>query len=154
MKRRLIEAVLVALLAGCGGGGAGTPDLGAVVTVEYGDTGGFAGLTYLDDGPVRIVLATWLRDFPNAEYRQHTLRHELWHAATRIHGHPTDPMCVSADDRSPYAGPLDRPCPVEREQMRASDPIRVRFAGHYAEAWDAATWWNYETGANIVEVVE
>lgn len=153
MTRRTWLLAAVLTLSACGGGGVGTPDLGAVVEIQYGETGDKAGLTYLDDGPVRIVLATWLRDF-DAGYRQHVLRHELWHAVTRIRGHSVDPACVSCDNRSPYEGALDKPCPVERDQMRASDPIRVRFVGHYDEAWLAATWWNEAILAVVVEVVE
>lgn len=152
MARR---AVLLAVLAlfGCGGGGAG-PDLSAVVEVTYGETGDKAGLTYLDDGPVRIVLASWLEDFPNQGYLQHTLRHEMFHAATLIAGHPTDPACVSEANRSPYEPPLSMPCAWEREEMRAVAPIRVRFVGHYDEAWDAAVWWNQAILSAVIEVVE
>lgn len=162
MTGRTARAVLMlggalCLGGGCGGGGGGgSPDLAAVVEVTYGDTGSKSGLTYLDDGPVRIVLADWLEDFPNPGYLQHVLRHELFHALTGIREHPTDPACVSCDDRSPNSGPLAMPCAWEREEMRASEraPMRVRFGGHLAEIWDAATWWNQGVLAVVFEVVE
>ena len=40
--------------------------------------------------------------------------------------------------------------------MRASPraPMRVRFAGHFTEIWDAATWWNQGILSVVFEVVE
>jgi len=145
-------ALLLALLTACGGA-APEPDPSAIVEVAYGETGGSSGLTYLDSGPTRIVLARWLELFPNPEYRQHVLRHEMWHAVTRIKTHSTDVTCVSCDNRSPYEPILTHPCDAERQEMRASDPIRVRWAGHFAEVEEAATWWNANVGANVVEAV-
>lgn len=154
MNRRTWLTAAVLSLASCGGGGVGVPDLAAVVEVTFGETGEKSGLTYLDDGPTRIVLADWLRDFPNPQYLQHVLRHEVFHAVTRIREHPSDVMCVSADDRSPYDGTLDKPCPWERDEMRAGTPIRLRFAGYEDEAWDAAYWWNNAILSVMVEVAE
>jgi len=151
---RYAGILALAFLSACGGGGVLTPDLGAVVEVSYGDTAGYAGLTYLDDGPARIVLASWLEDFPNAEYRAHVLRHEMYHAVTRFKTHSENPSCVSCDNRSPYEGTLAMPCPVERDEMRASDPIRVRWVGHTEELYESARWWNESILAVVIEVVE
>ena len=56
------------------------------------------------------------------------------------------------DDRSAHFQKELERATKERDQMRASDPIRVRFVGHYDEAWLAATWWNEAILAVVINV--
>lgn len=134
-----------AMLVGCGGGGVGSEPQAGVVVVTYGNAGQYAGLTTFGDGPTRIVLAEWLRDFPDVRYRAYILRHELWHAMTGIQVHAEDETCVSSDYVNPYDFPvIETPCEVERAQVLASPytPIIVRFDEATDELYNAAQFWN------------
>ena len=146
-------------LAACGGGGSAPAD--AQVVVAYAPCApGHVGECDWTGDVVRIRIDPYYAQkdpfFPGGDsffagYRDAILRHELWHALTRIEEHSTDEHCISF---SPAPGDLWQPCAAEKIQVIESSfpPLRVSFPEDPTCLERATEWWNEACG-EVLEVV-
>ena len=88
-------ALLLLILAACGGGG-GVVGNDAVVEISFTQPGpGHSGECEWNDRGVFIRIDPYYESEFYETYRDAILRHELWHAMTRIETHSLDPACIS-----------------------------------------------------------
>lgn len=141
-------------LAACGGGSSDPviAPVDALVIVRFGsvEDGHSGECDWTVGSTVRITISY---AYSGGLYEDAVLRHELWHAMTRIPTHSDDPSCISSTP-APY--PLATPCVDERLQVAESEfvPIRVSFPEDPDALVRAAKWWNDGMGFYAIEVVE
>lgn len=142
---------LLALVACGGGGGTDIAPPDAPVLVVFGTlSDSRSGQCDWESGsPVTITIDP---AFAQGGYEDAVLRHELWHALTRIATHSDDPNCISS---TPAPDPLAMACHDERLQVVTSPyiPIRVSFPDDPDALVRAAAWWNNSIGFYVIEVV-
>lgn len=139
-------------LAACGGGGSVVGN-DAVVEITYAQPGpGRSGECEWSDRGVFIRIDPYYESEFYEAYRDAILRHELWHAMTRLTTHSDDPACISS---TPAPGNLWQPCADERVEVLSSDyaPVKARFPQDPAALERAAAWWNEWCGKTVVVVV-
>lgn len=138
-------------LVGCGGGGGSAPADAQVVVAYEPCAPGHVGECDWTGDVVRIRIDPYYASEFFAGYRDAILRHELWHALTRIEQHSTDEHCISF---SPAPSDLWQPCADEKIQVIESSlaPLRVSFSEDSACLERAANWWNEACGF-VLEVI-
>lgn len=149
---RFAAAFVLVLLSACGGGGDTTDaPMDAPVVVVFGalDDSRSGQCDWESGSPVTITIDP---AFAQGGYEDAVLRHELWHALTRIKDHAENPSCISY---TPAPDPLRGACYEERLQVVRSPfvPIRVSFPDDPDALVRAAAWWNQTMGFYVVEVV-
>lgn len=149
---RLTYALALLALVACGGGGdTGPPDHADVVVCFDDVAPGRSGECDWNGDVVHVRIDPFYSSEFYGSYRDAILRHELWHALTRIEEHSADEHCISF---SPAPDALWVPCQAERVQVieSAFTPLRVSFPEDPACLQRVADWWNANCGP-VIEVV-